>query len=213
MDKYRIKTLEQLRQVIPSNEKHQQIVRDQRFDTVEAGERLFIADSPLVFFATANADGHVDVAPRGGNPGFVKCQDEKNLLFPELRGNHDARNLRNILQNNQVGLVFLVPKRPEVMRITGWASITADPELLELLKDTGMPPKLCIKIEIKECFLHCGRALNLSHLWRPENWAEPNKKFRKRIRKKSGKVDLLDCLLYTSPSPRDQRGSRMPSSA
>ena len=31
-----------------------------------------------------------------------------------------------------------------------------------------------------------------------------------------GKVNLTDlysCLLYTSPSPRDQRGSRMPSSA
>ena len=26
-------------------------------------------------------------------------------------------------------------------------------------------------------------------------------------------VDYQDCLLYTSPSPRDQRGSRMPSSA
>ena len=26
-------------------------------------------------------------------------------------------------------------------------------------------------------------------------------------------ADLPDCLLYTSPSPRDQRGSRMPSSA
>ena len=26
-------------------------------------------------------------------------------------------------------------------------------------------------------------------------------------------VDVLTCLLYTSPSPRDQRGSRMPSSA
>ena len=25
--------------------------------------------------------------------------------------------------------------------------------------------------------------------------------------------DLYTCLLYTSPSPRDQRGSRMPSSA
>ena len=25
--------------------------------------------------------------------------------------------------------------------------------------------------------------------------------------------DFRDCLLYTSPSPRDQRGSRMPSSA
>ena len=26
-------------------------------------------------------------------------------------------------------------------------------------------------------------------------------------------LDLAACLLYTSPSPRDQRGSRMPSSA
>ena len=26
-------------------------------------------------------------------------------------------------------------------------------------------------------------------------------------------IDVLFCLLYTSPSPRDQRGSRMPSSA
>ena len=26
-------------------------------------------------------------------------------------------------------------------------------------------------------------------------------------------AEYLDCLLYTSPSPRDQRGSRMPSSA
>ena len=28
-----------------------------------------------------------------------------------------------------------------------------------------------------------------------------------------GTDELLGCLLYTSPSPRDQRGSRMPSSA
>ena len=26
-------------------------------------------------------------------------------------------------------------------------------------------------------------------------------------------IELITCLLYTSPSPRDQRGSRMPSSA
>ena len=29
----------------------------------------------------------------------------------------------------------------------------------------------------------------------------------------AGAVLMQDCLLYTSPSPRDQRGSRMPSSA
>ena len=30
---------------------------------------------------------------------------------------------------------------------------------------------------------------------------------------KVAKESLIPCLLYTSPSPRDQRGSRMPSSA
>ena len=29
----------------------------------------------------------------------------------------------------------------------------------------------------------------------------------------NGNSDIITCLLYTSPSPRDQRGSRMPSSA
>ena len=29
----------------------------------------------------------------------------------------------------------------------------------------------------------------------------------------AGDDQFTDCLLYTSPSPRDQRGSRMPSSA
>ena len=34
-----------------------------------------------------------------------------------------------------------------------------------------------------------------------------------RTIKNSAKLRELTCLLYTSPSPRDQRGSRMPSSA
>ena len=33
------------------------------------------------------------------------------------------------------------------------------------------------------------------------------------VRIEDGVVWVRDCLLYTSPSPRDQRGSRMPSSA
>ena len=36
---------------------------------------------------------------------------------------------------------------------------------------------------------------------------------KKPAAKPSSKVTISACLLYTSPSPRDQRGSRMPSSA
>ena len=42
-----------------------------------------------------------------------------------------------------------------------------------------------------------------------------NKKSREQFQLSSYKrlLDIYSCLLYTSPSPRDQRGSRMPSSA
>ena len=36
---------------------------------------------------------------------------------------------------------------------------------------------------------------------------------RKYIFTRLNKASVSSCLLYTSPSPRDQRGSRMPSSA
>ena len=37
--------------------------------------------------------------------------------------------------------------------------------------------------------------------------------FHEAIANDRGRVKIGGCLLYTSPSPRDQRGSRMPSSA
>ena len=46
--------------------------------------------------------------------------------------------------------------------------------------------------------------------------ANLSKDLQKKYGKKSARVvegDSVTCLLYTSPSPRDQRGSRMPSSA
>ena len=36
---------------------------------------------------------------------------------------------------------------------------------------------------------------------------------KSRILFDQGHTNIVTCLLYTSPSPRDQRGSRMPSSA
>ena len=38
-------------------------------------------------------------------------------------------------------------------------------------------------------------------------------KFTKKLNEFQGLDKTYTCLLYTSPSPRDQRGSRMPSSA
>ena len=47
-----------------------------------------------------------------------------------------------------------------------------------------------------------------SYLFSKDQYVEEVEKIRKKLLLKS-----KACLLYTSPSPRDQRGSRMPSSA
>ena len=39
------------------------------------------------------------------------------------------------------------------------------------------------------------------------------KREHKKLESKVSQIHRYTCLLYTSPSPRDQRGSRMPSSA
>ena len=57
-------------------------------------------------------------------------------------------------------------------------------------------------------------ALRRSIIAEPENafaWSELAKALDKQGRR--AEAELATCLLYTSPSPRDQRGSRMPSSA
>ena len=48
----------------------------------------------------------------------------------------------------------------------------------------------------------------------PDQTLEGFKAFLPRIKQSTdAAINITTCLLYTSPSPRDQRGSRMPSSA
>ena len=49
--------------------------------------------------------------------------------------------------------------------------------------------------------------------WTRENILDPLHEEYERYAEAQRESEAKDCLLYTSPSPRDQRGSRMPSSA
>lgn len=171
-DKYQIVTEDELFGVVIRNEAQTQGLVDRLYNYVDEHARQFIADSPVVFFATADKAGHVDVSPKGDAPGFVEYQDKTTLLFPERMGNTDARNLRNILHNNQVSLLFIIPRTKDVLRVTGEASITRDPALLKRMVSCGKPAQLCVKINVKECFFHCGRAFNRSHIWNSDKWPE-----------------------------------------
>ncbi|MEH6517419.1 MAG: MSMEG_1061 family FMN-dependent PPOX-type flavoprotein [Halioglobus sp.] len=132
----------------------------------------FIGRSPLLCLATTNADNQLDVSPKGDAPGFVKVLDNNTLAIGERPGNHLAFGFENILSNNAVGLIFIVPGVRETVRVNGRAHISKDPELLALTAAGGKPAILCTLVTVEECFFHCGKAMIRSKLWQPDSWPE-----------------------------------------
>lgn len=61
--------------------------------------REFIAASPLVFISTIDAEGRVDVSPKGDPPGFITTDAHNNLTIPERPGNRLTYGFRNIMRN------------------------------------------------------------------------------------------------------------------
>jgi len=147
-----------------------EFVRNKLGDRLDEPTRAFISLSPLVFVATSDGDGRLDVSPKGDAPGFVHTVDLRTLLIPERKGNNLAFGPRSIIETGRIGLIFVVPGQRETLRINGSASLSTDPTLLDRLGAHGRPALLCIRVEIEECFFHCGKALIRSNVWQHATW-------------------------------------------
>ena len=129
--------------------------------------RNFIARAPFVCLGTSSERG-ADVTPRGDEPGFVLVLDDTTLAIPDWPGNNRLDSLSNILFNPQVGLLFLIPGVEETLRINGTAEISKSAELLERWTRNGKRPRAVLVVTIREAFLHCGKALIRSRLWKDD---------------------------------------------
>ncbi|NJN52557.1 MAG: hypothetical protein HC809_13185 [Gammaproteobacteria bacterium] len=95
--------------------------------------------APIAFLATADAQGNLDVSPKGDAPGFVVVEDPQTLLLPDRPGNHLAFGFLNILQQPTVSLIFVVPGAAETLRVSGTAEITRDPRCWSDWRRRGGP--------------------------------------------------------------------------
>ena len=130
--------------------------------------RQFIERSPFVCVATAREDGGLDVSPRGDPAGFVRIIDERTLLMPDRPGNRIADTLTNLLSDDRIALLFLIPGVNDTFRVNGRGTIVDDPELLAESEVEGKVPKLGILVSIEEAYTQCPKALLRSELWNPE---------------------------------------------
>jgi PPOX class probable FMN-dependent enzyme len=147
-------------------------VRHKEMPRLDTHCRKFIEMSPLLFIGSMGRDGKGDVTPRGDPPGFVTVLDDRTLLIPERLGNKRGDTLNNVLTNPNVGMIFMIPGVDETLRVNGRASIVDDPAVLAPMTLNGKTPKLAIRIDISDAFIHCGRALKRARLWDPTSVIE-----------------------------------------
>jgi PPOX class probable FMN-dependent enzyme len=148
------------------------LVQRKKAPQIDDAARRLIAASPFCLVATADAEGHCDVSPRGGPPGFVRTLDERRLAIPDLSGNNLLDSLTNVVNNPHVGLLFVIPGRDETLRAEGRACLTTDPKILALWDDELRRPRVAIGVEINTVFVHCAKSFRRGRVWDVGSWAE-----------------------------------------
>ena len=144
------------------------LIREKIADRLNPLTRQFVERSPFVVVASGRPDGGLDVSPRGDPAGFVRILDERTLLLPDRPGNKLADTLTNLLADDRIALLFLIPGVNDTFRVNGRARIVDDAELLAESEVEGKVPQLGILVEVEEAYTQCPKAFLRSDLWNPE---------------------------------------------
>lgn len=134
--------------------------------------RALMEASPFVALATAGPEG-LDCSPRGDAGQAVRIVDDRTVMMPDRRGNNRCDSLRNIVRDERVALLFLIPGSGTTLRLNGTAHLSVDPHLLASFAVKGQAPRSVIVIAIQRVYFQCARAIVRSELWNPERHVDP----------------------------------------
>lgn len=95
------------------------LVRRKQIDHLDVHACAFIAKSPFLLLSSTDAEGRMDISPKGDPPGFVRVLDQRTLAIPDRPGNRRVDTFKNLVQTPQVGLLFLIPGKKETLRLSG----------------------------------------------------------------------------------------------
>jgi PPOX class probable FMN-dependent enzyme len=169
-------------------------------------DRQWLAASPLLFIATSDAAGALDVSPKGDPAGFVRVLDDRTIAIPERPGNRRADGFHNLLGNPHVGLISVIPGRGDTLRINGRATIVRDAPFMADMVVRGHLPAVALVVDIDEVFFHCSKAFLRSKAWDPATW-DPDRAPRRaviaqQVERQDDPIELLD--EYYGPSYGDR---------
>lgn len=169
-------------------------------------DRQWLAASPLLFIATSDASGSLDVSPKGDPAGFVRVLDDRTIAIPERPGNRRADGFHNLLGNPHVGVISVIPGRGDTLRINGRATIVRDTPFMEDMVVRAHRPAVALVVDIDEVFYHCSKAFLRSKTWDPATWdaerAPRRAVIAKQVERQDDPIELLE--EYYGPSYGDR---------
>lgn len=131
----------------------------------------WIEAAQFLVLCTVGPEG-ADASPRGDKGPVVRIADRKTLMLPDWRGNNRLDSLRNIVRDDRVSLMFMVPGCQNVVRVNGRAALTADADLTASFEKNGKTPRTVIVVTIGELYFQCAKAVMRAGLWSAEAHAQ-----------------------------------------
>ena len=86
-------------------------------------QRALIRAADTLFVVTVHPEGHADASHRGGEPGFVRIDDDGTLSIPDYVGNSMFRTLGNITTNPRAALLFWDFDQKKLLHLAGRAEL------------------------------------------------------------------------------------------
>ena len=125
-------------------------------NTITPDDKSFIEAVDMFFIATTDERGHANCSYKGGAPGFVRVVDEQTIAFPIYDGNGMYLSMGNVLQTEQVGILFIDFERQRRMRFNGTATIHTDDPLLADYHEA----LFIVRVKAREIFPNCPRYIH-----------------------------------------------------
>lgn len=106
----------------------------------------FLGSCRLLVLATADAEGRVDVSPRGDRAGALLQAHRDAWWFADRPGNRRVDSLGNLLARPQIALLALRPGSARCVRIEGLARPSTDAAIRSALAVDGRVPHLAVRV-------------------------------------------------------------------
>lgn len=122
-------------------------------DAIDPHSKAIMEAADHFFLATASPDGLPTVGYKGGDPGFVRVLDDHTLCFPNYNGNGMYVGMGNVLENPQVGLLFVNWEKGTRLRVHGIASVDFD----DPLRDAYTEAQFVVRVRTTQIWPNCPR--------------------------------------------------------